>query len=116
MKKSRYFVLPALLVLSLASTEGFAQDDPHPKLDVAFSVSSLGFGFQVAKPLPRRSDIRGGFNFASYSDEFSKDGANYAENIDLRSVNLQYDKYVYKRLFVSGGALIWNGNKGDGTV
>jgi hypothetical protein len=61
-------------------------------------------------------DIRGGFNFYSYGTDFTKDGAHYAEDVDLRSVNLQYDKYLHAGLFISGGALVWNGNKGDGSV
>jgi len=108
--------LCALIIVTFAITEGFAQDTERPKLDVAFSVSSLGFGGQVAKPLARRSAIRGGFNFYSYGTDLTKDGAQYAEDIDLRSVNLQFDKYLHAGLFISGGALVWNGNKGDGTV
>jgi hypothetical protein len=109
-------ILCAVIVLSLSASAGFAEDNPRPMLDVAFSVSSLGFGVQAAKPLPRRSDLRGGVNFYTYGTDISKDGAHYAEEVDLRSVNFQFDKYVFAGLFVSGGALVWNGNKGDATV
>jgi hypothetical protein len=109
-------ILFTLIILSLAASEGFAQDDSRPMLDVAFSVSTLGLGVQAAKPLPRQSDVRGGFNFYRYGTDVFKDGATYAETVDLRSVNLQFDKYVFAGLFVSGGALVWNGNKGDGVV
>jgi len=116
-KFSRIAVFAISCVLSLSVSPALAQDkDERPKLDVAFSISSLGFGGQVAKPLARRSDIRGGFNFYSYGTDFTKDGARYAEDVDLRSVNVQYDKYLFGGLFISGGALVWNGNKGDATV
>src|SRR5678815_6159947 len=85
-----------LVILFLAATEGVAQETERPKLDVAFSTSTLGFGIQAAKPLPRRSDLRGGFNFLRYGTELSKDGADYAETVTLQSIHLQYDKYLYK--------------------
>lgn len=85
----------------------------RPKVDVSFSVSSLGFGVQAARPLPHRSDIRGGFNFYTYTTDLSDDGIDYAAEVGLKSVNIQYDKYLVAGLFVSGGALVWNGNNAD---
>jgi len=104
-----------IAVLAFAPNNTFAQVkvQQQPKLDVLFSISSLGFGAQVAKPLPHRSDIRGGFNFYSYSNDLTDDGIHYAADVKLQSVNIQFDKYLVGGLFVSGGALVWNGNKAD---
>jgi hypothetical protein len=106
-----------LLVLAFAAS-AFAQVkiESRPKLDVTFSISSLGWGFQAARPLPRRSDIRGGFNFYTYNTNVSDDGAIYETDVRLRSVNVQFDKYLLAGLFASGGALVWNGNKGEAIV
>jgi hypothetical protein len=118
MKTLMRFAVPgtlcALVALILAPS-AFSQVKipPAPRLDVSFSVSSLGFGVQAAKPLPYRSDIRGGFNFYTYNSDLTDDGINYAAEVGLKSVNIQFDKYLVAGLFVSGGALVWNGNKAD---
>ncbi|HLQ77471.1 MAG TPA: hypothetical protein VK210_08955 [Terriglobia bacterium] len=49
-------------------------------------MSTLGYGFQAAKPLTPRSDVRSEFNFYRYNRDFSKDGANYSGSLRLRSV------------------------------
>jgi len=36
--------------------------------------------------------------------------------VRLRSINLQFDKYLIGGLFASGGALLWNGDMLDATV
>lgn len=121
MKKLLRYTVPTILCALLAvafAPAAYAQVkiESRPKLDVSFSISSLGFGVQAARPLPRRSDVRGGFNFYTYNTSFSEDGADYATSVGLRSVNLQFDKYLVAGLFASGGALVWNGNHGDATV
>ena len=117
MKQLIRFAAPALcaLVALILAPSAFAQVKipPAPRLDVSFSISSLGLGVQVAKPLPHRSDIRGGFNIYTYNSDLTDDGIDYAAKVGLKSVNIQFDKYLVAGLFVSGGALVWNGNKAD---
>jgi hypothetical protein len=110
-------VVCALAALAFAPG-AFAQiqKEPRPALDVTFSISSLGWGFQAARPLPRRSDIRGGFNFFSYNTHINSDGADYTTDVHLRSVSVQFDKYLVAGFFASGGALVWNGNNGKAVV
>ena len=110
-------VVCALVVLAVAPA-AFAQVkiQSRPALDVTFSVSSLGWGVQAARPLPHRSDIRGGFNFYNYDTTITDDGADYTTDVRLRSVNVQFDKYLWAGFFASGGALVWNGNHGDAKV
>ena len=105
-----------LSLFLLAAGNAFAQGNEHPKLDVGFSASTLGFGANIAAPVYHRGDVRGGFNFYNYNRTFSKDGANYGGKLSLRSVSLEYDQYVAAGFHVSGGALLWNGNKGDATL
>src|SRR5262252_1017582 len=110
-------VVFALVALAF-TPEAFAQiqKESRPALDLTFSVSSLGLGIQAARPLPRRSDIRGGFNFYSYDTHIGSDGADYRTDVNLRSVNVQFDKYLVGGFFASGGALVWNGNNGKAVV
>jgi hypothetical protein len=109
--------LCALVALAFAPA-AFAQVkiQSRPALDVSFSISTLGFGVQAARPLPHRSDVRGGFNFYNYNTSITEDGADYTTDVRLQSVNLQFDKYLLGGFFASGGALVWNGNKGDAKV
>ncbi len=79
MKNLLRCTVPTLIcaLVALAFTPAaFAQVkiQSRPKLDVSFSVSSLGLGVQAARPLPHRSDIRGGFNFYTYNTDLSDDG------------------------------------------
>ena len=119
-KPIRFAALLACVLAAVAAVpaNSFAQVKIQqlPKLDVMFSISSLGFGAQVAKPLPHRSDIRGGFNFYGYNNDLSEDGIHYAADVSLKSVNIQFDKYLVGGLFASGGALVWNGNNADATT
>jgi len=110
-------VVFVFVVLTFAPA-AFAQikSPARPALDVTFSVSSLGLGVQAARPLPHRSDIRGGFNFYTYNTSITEDGAIYTTDVRLRSVNVQFDKYLLAGFFASGGALVWNGNKGEARV
>jgi hypothetical protein len=110
-------VFCALVALAFAPA-AFAQVkiQSQPALDVTFSVSSLGWGVQAARPLPHRSDVRGGFNFYTYNTTITEDGADYTTDVRLRSVNVQFDKYLLAGFFASGGALVWNGNNGDAKV
>ena len=110
-------VVCALVALAFAPA-AFAQVkiQSRPALDVTFSVSSLGWGVQAARPLPHRSDVRGGFNFYTYNTTITEDGADYTTDVRLRSVNVQFDKYLLAGFFASGGALVWNGNNGDAKV
>ena len=52
------------------------------KVGVGFRVSSLGLGGEVAVQVTHSSNIRGGFNFFSYSRGFDHNGIQY--NGDLR--------------------------------
>ena len=103
MKKTLVCVVSVFLFV-LVAANGFAQGSEHPKLDIAFSASTLGFGANVAAPVSNRGDVRGGFNFYTYNKAFSKDGANYAGTLRLRSVSLEYDQYTSPPAFMSAEA------------
>ena len=51
-----------LFLFAVAASDAVAQGQSPPILDVAFSMSTLGFGAQAARPLTLRSDVRGGFS------------------------------------------------------
>ena len=116
MKNTLVIFATLLSMGGLFIIDAHAQDNSKPRLIAAFSASTLGFGVQVARPVTSKSAVRGGFNFFNYNRAFGRDGTTYTGQLRLRSFSLQYDQYLVAGLHVSGGALIWNGNKGDATV
>jgi hypothetical protein len=85
-----------------------------PRLGVAFSMGTLGFGGQAATAVLRRANVRVGFNYFNYNfPTFNKDGASYKGAINLRSFEAEFDYYLFGGFHVSPGALLYNGNKVD---
>jgi hypothetical protein len=81
-------------------------------IGVGVRLSLLGIGGEVAAPLTRRSNLRGGFNGFGYSRGFSKDGISYAASLSFRSVEAHYDWYPFAgRFHLSPGLMVYNGNK-----
>ncbi len=85
---------------------------PFSAAAVGVKISLLGAGVEVATPLTRRSNLRGGFNVFSYSRSFNKDGVTYAAQLSFRSAEVHYDWFPFGGAFhISPGALIYNGNR-----
>lgn len=80
-------------------------------IGVGVKVSSLGIGGEAAVALSHRSNVRVGFNYFSYSDTFSKDGATYKGTLGLQSAQATYDVFLVSSFHVSPGVLLYNGNK-----
>jgi hypothetical protein len=85
-------------------------------IGVGVKVSTLGIGGDVAIALSHRTNVRFGFNAFSYGDTFTKDGATYKGNLDLRSAQATLDVFLWKGLHVSPGVLFYNGNNVNANV
>jgi len=82
------------------------------KVGIGVRVSTLGVGFQTGVALTRKLNVRGGANFFSYSRTFNYNGISYKGNLDFRNGDLLLDWFPFAKGFhLSGGALIYNGNK-----
>ncbi len=80
-------------------------------LDVNLSIL-LGIGVQGAVELTPKTNLRGGFNFFSYSKTETQSGFAVDGQLHLRSAEALYDWYPLKGAFhLSPGALVYNGNK-----
>jgi hypothetical protein len=86
----------------------------QPKVGVGVSAGTLGIGPQAALSITKLSNIRGGADFFSYDDDFTKDGVRYNGSLKLRSIQLTWDQYFphLGGFHVSPGALLYNGNAG----
>jgi hypothetical protein len=85
---------------------------PLPRLGVAFSAGTLGFGVQAATAVLHRANVRVGFNFFNYNlPTFNKDGTKYTGSLDLRSFEAEFDYYLVWGIHISPGGLLYDGNK-----
>jgi hypothetical protein len=79
---------------------------------IGLSLSTLGPGIETAVSLARSLDVRGGFNAFSYSRTFNNDGISYNGSLQLRSSDVLVDWFPFHKILrLSGGALVYNGNK-----
>lgn len=90
----------------------------QPQIGVGISAGTLGIGPQAALSIGKLSNIRGGANFFSYDDTFSKDGVHYDGSLKFRSVQLTWDQYFphLAGFHVSPGVLLYDGNSGHATA
>jgi hypothetical protein len=86
-------------------------------LGIAVSIGSLGVGGQVATAVARKVNVRGGFNYFSYSlSGTTNDNIPYNGKLRLESAEALVDYYVAGPFHISGGALVYNGFQGTGTI
>lgn len=115
MLKRSSFVCLLWFAVILCSTVSFAQGDssaPFSSVGAAIKISPLGIGGEVATPLARRFNLRGGFNLFNYNRTFNEDGVTYAGQLHFRSGEVHLDWFPFGGSFhLSPGALIYNGNQ-----
>jgi hypothetical protein len=115
MRKLSRSVCMLTFLVSLCPNISSAQGDsprPFSSAGIGIKVSLLGAGVEVATPLSRRFNIRGGFNAFSYDRGFNKDGVAYAGQLSFRSGEAHLDWFPFGRSFhLSPGALVYNGNQ-----
>jgi hypothetical protein len=93
-----------------------AYSTPFSGLAIGVKVGLLGPGVEIATPLARTLNLRGGVNYFSYSDNFSSDGINYGATLRFLSGEASLDWFPWAKGFhISGGALVYNGNQITGS-
>jgi hypothetical protein len=94
-----------------------SSQQPLPRLGIALSMGTLGPGIQVATAVERHLNVRGGFNYFSYSlSGTTSDNLTYNGSLRLESGEVLLDYYPIGPFHLSGGALIYNGFQGKGSV
>jgi hypothetical protein len=95
--------------VTASSSSGF------PGIGVGVKVGLLGPGVEVAAPLARHFNVRGGGNFFSYTDTLTSSGITYNANLRFRSAEASLDWFPGRGGFhISPGALLYNGNQVTG--
>lgn len=84
---------------------------PLSALAVAVKVGLEGVGFDVATPLSRRLNLRGGASFFSYTHQLTEDGIQINPDIQFRKAAAYLDIYPFAGSFrISPGYVFYNGN------
>lgn len=114
MRKFGLFLLTAGAVFAQSSG---GNTDSTPHFGVALSVGTLGPGIEVATGLNKWLNVRGGFNYFTYSlSGTTNDNLTYNGTLRLGSGEVLVDYFPVKWFHLSGGALVWNGFQGTGSV
>lgn len=91
----------------------------HPFSAVAIQLKSGfgGIGIDLATPLAKDINIRGGGSFLAYNGGYYVDGMSLDGKIDFRSADVSLDWYPFHGGFrISPGITIYNGNSLSGTL
>ena len=81
----------------------------HPA--IAIKVGVAGAGVDVALPLARKFNIRGGASFFDFDHTFTSDGTSYDASLDFKTAMIALDWYPFGGSFrMSPIAQIYNGN------
>ncbi len=84
---------------------------PFSTVGIAIKAGIGGAGFDVATPLARKFNLRGGASFFNFEHTFVSDGTNYDASIDLKTAMLAIDWFPFGGAFrLSPIVQLYNGN------
>jgi len=87
------------------------------KVGVAFKVSTLGLGGEVAGEVTRHLNLRGGVNGFGYSRGYDNNGIHYAGDLKLLSGEAHLDYFPLAGAFhLSPGLLVYNDDRVTATA
>ena len=89
-----------------------------PRFGIQVNAGTLGAGIQAATAVARKSNVRFGFNYFSYSGSTtsSKDNITYNGTLKLESGEILFDQYIAGGFHISPGVAIYDGNQATGTA
>ena len=92
-----------------------AQPTPHKssysKIGIGVKISTLGAGIEVATPLARKFNLRGGFNMFRYDRNITNNGIKYSGQLQFQSAEAHLDYFPFGGFHISPGLLFYNGNQ-----
>ncbi len=83
----------------------------YSRIGIGVKVSTLGAGLEVATPLGRKFNLRGGLNLFRYSRPITNDGIHYQGQLKFQSGEAHLDWFPFGGFHVSPGVLFYNGNE-----
>ena len=110
------FIASAIVVAPKEKKPGRNSDGmmhPFSVFALGFTSGTLGAGLEIASPVTRTINVRGGANFFSLKYAFSLDGADYGSQVDLRSGQFSVDWFPFHGRFrISPGVVMMKNNLG----
>ena len=101
------------------SPVAFAQQGtPLPKFGLELSAGTMGAGIQAATAVARKSNVRFGFNYFSYSGSNTSSSNNITFNgtLKMESAEILFDQYLFGGFHLSTGMAAYYGNQANGTA
>jgi hypothetical protein len=96
---------------------GHSVNRPFAAVGVAVKIGVEGIGFDVATPLARKFNLRGGASFFSYQGSLTEDGIQINPDVRFRKAAASLDYYPFGNGFrVSPGFVFYNGNHATATA
>jgi hypothetical protein len=87
------------------------------RVGAGFRISTLGFGGEVAVRVSHSTNVRGGFNFFSYSRGYDNNGIHYNGDLRWASAEAHFDFFPFARAFhISPGFIAYNDNHVNATA
>lgn len=82
---------------------------PFSRVAIGSKIGSLGWGGQIATPIMRRINLRGGVDIFNLGYGLTSDGTNYYASAHLKSGTIQADIYPFAHsgFFISPGVMIF---------
>ncbi|HEX9200872.1 MAG TPA: hypothetical protein VF865_15035 [Acidobacteriaceae bacterium] len=94
-------------------TKNTSQDSgrvlPFSRIAIATKIGTLGYGGQIATPITRWMNLRGGAHFFNFGYGLTSDGTNYYASLHMKSGTAQVDVFPFRHssFHVSPGILIF---------
>jgi hypothetical protein len=107
-------IVAFMLALPLVSSAQKRKSES--KIGIGIKVSSLGAGVEAAVPVFAKLNVRGGFNYLTYSQTFHQDGIPYVGKLNWQSGEASADWFPFGGFHVSPGLIFYNGNKVTATA
>ena len=86
------------------------------RFGIGIQMSTLGPGVEAAYEVARRINVRGGFNYFTYTTNFTNDGVIYGGGLKFESGEASVDVFLWRSLHVSPGVLFSNGSLLNATL
>jgi hypothetical protein len=121
MKRRFLFSLAlALCIAGVLQASCFGQSGGGglPRFGIGVNAGTMGAGIQAATAVMRKSNVRVGFNYFSYSASTSSSSTNitFDGKLRLESAEVLFDQYLFGGFHVSPGLAMYYGNQATGNA
>ncbi len=118
--RTKFLPIAALVVIaSLLPSLCLAQGhEPLPRFGISVSGGTMGVGIQAATSVLRKSNLRFGYNYFSYtgSSTNNDNGITFDGTLKLQSAEILFDQYIAGPFHISPGLSLYYGNKATGNA